>query len=48
MSDDLSKYDYPSDVTEGISEVGHQAASAWNTFANKNLKVGCPCNEISV
>ncbi|OWZ54172.1 cytoplasmic protein [Cryptococcus neoformans c45] len=31
-------YDYPSDVTEGISEVGHQAASAWNTFANKNLK----------
>ncbi|KIR67766.1 cytoplasmic protein [Cryptococcus bacillisporus CA1873] len=31
-------YDYPSDITEGISEVGHQAASAWSTFANKNLK----------
>ncbi|KAK8865921.1 hypothetical protein IAR55_001069 [Kwoniella newhampshirensis] len=31
-------YDYPSDVTEGLSEVGHQAASAWSAFANKNLK----------
>ncbi|WVQ70926.1 hypothetical protein IAR50_000451 [Cryptococcus sp. DSM 104548] len=31
-------YDYPADVTEGLSEVGQQAASAWSTFANKNLK----------
>ncbi|WWD17892.1 hypothetical protein CI109_102337 [Kwoniella shandongensis] len=31
-------YDYPSDITEGLSEVGHQAASAWSAFANKNLK----------
>nr|ODN93104.1 cytoplasmic protein [Cryptococcus depauperatus CBS 7841] len=34
----LWQYDYPADVTEGLSEVGHQAASAWSAFANKNLK----------
>ncbi|WWC86243.1 uncharacterized protein L201_001116 [Kwoniella dendrophila CBS 6074] len=31
-------YDYPSDVAESLNEVGHQAASAWSVFANKNLK----------
>ncbi|WVQ85374.1 hypothetical protein IAT38_007539 [Cryptococcus sp. DSM 104549] len=31
-------YDYPSDVTENLTEVGQQAASAWSVFANKNLK----------
>ncbi|WRT64137.1 uncharacterized protein IL334_001066 [Kwoniella shivajii] len=31
-------YDYPSEITESLNEVGHQAASAWSVFANKNLK----------
>ncbi|OCF33346.1 cytoplasmic protein [Kwoniella heveanensis CBS 569] len=31
-------YDYPSDIAESVTEVGHQAASAWSIFANKNLK----------
>lgn len=35
----LLQYDYPSDVTESVGEMGQQAASAWSTFANKNLKV---------
>ncbi|GFZ43473.1 hypothetical protein JCM24511_01193 [Saitozyma sp. JCM 24511] len=35
---ETESYDYPSDITESMSEVGHQAASAWSTFANKNLK----------
>jgi hypothetical protein len=33
------QYDYPTDITESVSDVGQQAASAWSTFANKNLKV---------
>ncbi len=32
------QYDYPSDLTENLTEAGAQAASAWNSFAAKNLK----------
>ncbi|KLT43590.1 hypothetical protein CC85DRAFT_307504 [Cutaneotrichosporon oleaginosum] len=31
-------YDYPSDLAENLSEVGHQAQAAWASFASKNLK----------
>ncbi|BEJ14668.1 hypothetical protein CspHIS471_0404350 [Cutaneotrichosporon sp. HIS471] len=31
-------YDYPSDLAENLSEVGHQAQAAWASFAAKNLK----------
>lgn len=34
----FSQYDYPSDIAENLTEVGHQAQAAWSTFANKNLK----------
>lgn len=33
-----AQYDYPSDVTENLSEYGQQAQAAWSSFANKNLK----------
>lgn len=32
------QYDYPSDLAENLTEVGHQAQAAWASFANKNLK----------
>ncbi|CAD6565670.1 MAG: hypothetical protein TREMPRED_001632 [Tremellales sp. Tagirdzhanova-0007] len=35
---ETESYDYPTDITESVSDVGQQAASAWSTFANKNLK----------
>lgn len=35
------QYDYPTDVVENVNEMSQQAASAWATFANKNLKVSC-------
>ncbi|GMK58665.1 hypothetical protein CspeluHIS016_0601070 [Cutaneotrichosporon spelunceum] len=31
-------YDYPSDLAENLTEVGHQAQAAWASFAAKNLK----------
>jgi hypothetical protein len=34
-----TQYDYPNDVAESVNDLSHQAASAWATFANKNLKV---------
>lgn len=39
-----NQYDYPTDVAENVNEMSAQAASAWASFANKNLKVsshGC-------
>ncbi|KAL1410573.1 BAR domain-containing protein [Vanrija albida] len=35
---ETESYDYPSDVTENLSEYGQQAQAAWSSFANKNLK----------
>ncbi|KAK4686282.1 hypothetical protein P7C73_g3846, partial [Tremellales sp. Uapishka_1] len=35
---ETESYDYPSDLTESMSEMGQQAASSWAVFANKNLK----------
>jgi hypothetical protein len=35
------QYDYPNDIAESVSDLSTQAASAWASFANKNLKV-CP------
>ncbi|RSH77064.1 uncharacterized protein EHS24_003689 [Apiotrichum porosum] len=35
---ETESYDYPSDIAENLTEVGHQAQAAWSTFANKNLK----------
>lgn len=31
-------YDYPNDVVESVNEMSQQAAGAWASFANKNLK----------
>lgn len=33
------QYDYPSDITESVQDMSQTAASAWSSFANKNLKV---------
>ncbi|BEI83848.1 hypothetical protein CcaverHIS002_0404520 [Cutaneotrichosporon cavernicola] len=35
---ETESYDYPSDLAENLSEVGHQAQAAWASFAAKNLK----------
>ncbi|KAI9635300.1 putative cytoplasm protein [Dioszegia hungarica] len=35
---ETESYDYPNDVAESVNDLSHQAASAWATFANKNLK----------
>ncbi|KAL7419502.1 BAR domain-containing protein [Cryptotrichosporon argae] len=35
---ETESYDYPSDLAESVQDVGAQAASAWASFANKNLK----------
>lgn len=35
---ETESYDYPNDVAESVNEMGAQAASAWASFANKNLK----------
>jgi hypothetical protein len=33
------QYDYPSDIAESVQDLSTTAASAWSSFANKNLKV---------
>jgi hypothetical protein len=33
------QYDYPSDIAESVQDMSSSAASAWSSFANKNLKV---------
>ncbi|ORX35932.1 BAR domain-containing family protein [Kockovaella imperatae] len=35
---ETESYDYPSDIAESVQDMGQQAASAWSSFANKNLK----------
>ncbi|EIW72601.1 cytoplasmic protein [Tremella mesenterica] len=35
---ETESYDYPSDITESVQDMGSQAASVWATFASKNLK----------
>ncbi|KAK1926821.1 putative cytoplasm protein [Papiliotrema laurentii] len=35
---ETESYDYPSDIAESVTDLSHQATSAWSSFANKNLK----------